>query len=357
MIWTYVFRGKSTVPVYDNGLVYGGSPIRDISPDPLTESMQEQFLKSVKDGGKIHRAPRQYRKKSLSQSPTREVAKVEPSSTLQAPEKRKKTLVDPTKSKEVKPSKRSSKITCESCHFTIPREGFTCRICKRNYLMETDLAIHMKAKHQLRVPMKLSCSLCEKELADVAALHKHLISKHLCKEHVKCPFECDVLLSTDSIKQHLEQEHNRNYCTDCGKDYNKAKSHSCKGKKKVGIDKGELHSLLSGVDGVFSDDELKFVEVDEETETVSYVKDELVVIHLGAIANESVPCLNVRRNRAGLVKQLNVSKWKFHENILAFFWYKVKLLFNCQIMMPFGRSSFKLSHSEIQPFFIVRHVT
>ena len=168
--------------------------------------------------------------------------------------------------------------------------------------METELAIHMKAKHQLRVPMTLNCSLCEKELADVASLHRHLTSKHLCKEHLKCPFECDILLSTETIKQHLDEEHNRNYCNDCGKDYNKAKVHSCKARKKVGIDKGELHSLLSGADDVFSDEELKFVEVNEQTETVFFVKDELVVVHLGGNADGSGPCLNVRRNRAGLAK-------------------------------------------------------
>ena len=326
-------RGKATVPIYDNGLYYGGSPTRDVSPDPLGQPMDEQLRIPVKDGGRNSRTPRQYRKKSLSSSPKREVLKMSSSKTSKSrsPQKFKKDIDSSAELggvKESKCSKRSSKITCKTCQLTIPREGFTCRICKSNYVMESDLALHMKAKHQLRVPIKLTCTFCHKQLTDVSALHRHLLSRHVCREHVRCPFECDILLSLDNIKQHLQQEHDRNYCSDCGKHFNKAKSHSCKHKKKVGIDKGELHSLLSGADGVFSDDEFKIVEVPNSADTVSCIKEELVVLKLSA--EESGSSLNVRRNRSGLAPMAPVELSKAVIGSRDFEMYERSDLFYCK---------------------------
>ena len=303
------FRGgvvTTQLPVYKGGLYYTGSPPRDVSPASEKNSSSRLRVRarsrSVSHGRKSRsRTPNrkgaspsmEVRYDKYILSPKRDSKSGSKSSQVDAASKPYKLDSDKME-KLPKPN-----ITqCRLCHFSCPGNGgHTCRICKKQFLMETKLVMHMNSEHQLKVPMSLKCTFCQKDQDDVKSLHKHLIETHLCsEEHYQCSYHCDMLFTKENYKIHLENKHNRFFCDKCEKDFNITKSsHNCKPKKKPGVDKETLSKLMDEADGVFSDDELKIVQVNESTEMFAAAKDEVVVVSMAP--RDFAPKINVKKNR------------------------------------------------------------
>ena len=305
----FVPRGgilTTRLPVYKDGLYYRGSPPRDLSL--VSDVRSRSAMSRARSRSRSNRRQELVRNKSPMRRPISPDINVKYDKYMGSSPTRdsaigRSKLSDKSKTTTRAESKSKSRTTqCRLCHFVCPADGgHTCRICKKQFLMETKLAIHMSAAHQLRVPMDLKCSYCQQKLADVRALHNHLLDQHLCNggEHYQCSYGCDMLFSKDNYKLHLENKHSRYFCDLCEKDFSTAKkSHNCKPKKKPGVDKETLSKIMDEADGVFSDDELKIVQVNESKSMFAEAKDEIIVLSMAPCDN--APKLHVKKNRIGV---------------------------------------------------------
>ena len=103
--------------------------------------------------------------------------------------------------------------------------------CDKAFKIRSDLVAHVKRVHfEIRPRDKVTCNICDQELADVRSLKYHLVAKHEIEDSSMKKFpclKCDKLLhSSQSLKYHTISIHSDDkqalekfHCTICNKGF------------------------------------------------------------------------------------------------------------------------------------------